>query len=130
MSAVAATDYDWRVIDAELNRWGKWIEARSDFEGFPGANVLVSFLMGRGGSTSGHKILCLDMPTDIYATHGRVLRCDEKQQEALWIWFVIRLHPDGTLWTLKEKSRIAKIPEHQLRNTVTQAKRRILGIEA
>lgn len=135
MSAAEALPYDAkydrlfrRALEGELNRWGKWIEAHSDYEGFPGVNVLVAFLMGRGGGVSGHKILCLDMPADVYAVHGRVVRLPDEQQEALWLYYVTRLKPNGTLWTLDERCQRARVSQDQLRARLTAARERLLGI--
>lgn len=134
MAALAEDFYQYerlyrKALDGELNRWGRWIERHSDYEGYPGANVLVAFLMGRGGSTPGDRILCLDMPTDIYSVHHRVLGLSEALQEAVWIWYVTRLKSDGTLWTVEERCRIADISEETLRQRVKRAKNRILGLE-
>lgn len=117
-----------RALEGELNRWGKWIETHSDYEGYPGVNILVAFLLGRGGGTAGHRILCLDMPTDVYAVHGRVVRLPEEQQEALWLYYVTRLKPNGTLWTLTERCVRAGVSEHQLKVRLTSARERLLGI--
>lgn len=117
-----------RALEGELNRWGKWIETHSDYEGFPGANILVAFLMGRGGGTPGHRILCLDMPTDVYSVHSRVLMLSEELQEALWVYFVTRVRPDGTLWTLAARAHRIGISEEALRMRVSRARRKLLGL--
>lgn len=135
MNALAVLPYEQRydrlfrrALEGELNRWGKWIETHSDYEGFPGINILVAFLMGRGGGTVGHKILCLDMPTDVYAVHGRIIRLPEDQQEALWLYYVTRLKPNGTLWTLEERCRRARVTEDDLKTRLRTARERLLGI--
>jgi hypothetical protein len=117
-----------RALEGELNRWGRWIEIHSDHEGYPGVNILVAFLMGRGGGTGGHKILCLDMPTDVYAVHGRIIRLPEEQQESLWLYYVTRLKPDGTLWTMDERCRRARVSPEDLRSRLRAARDRLLGI--
>jgi hypothetical protein len=135
MNAVAQLPYEAkydrlfrRALEGELNRWGKWIETHSDYEGYPGVNILVAFLMGRGGGASGHKILCLDMPTDVYAVHGRVIMLPDQQQEALWLFYVTRLKPNGTLWTLEERCLRAKVSQDDLKSRLTAARERLLGI--
>ena len=135
MNAVAVQPYEQRydrlfrrALEGELNRWGRWVETHSDYEGFPGVNILVAFLMGRGGGSAGHKILCLDMPTDVYAVHGRIIRLPENQQEALWLYYVTRLKPDGTLWTLDERCRRASVSSEDLRERLKAARDRLLGI--
>lgn len=118
-----------RALEGELNRWGKWIERHSDYEGYPGINILQAFLMGRGGGTPGHRILCLDMPTDVYSVHHRVLMLSETLQEAVWIWYVTRVKPDGTLWTVEARCRRIGITEEVLRTRLSRARRKLLGIE-
>lgn len=117
-----------RALEGELNRWGRWIEKHSDYEGYPGVNVLEAFLMGRGGGSPGHKILCLDMPTDVYSVHHRILMLTDLLQEAVWIYYVTRVKPDGTLWTLEERCRRASIAEGTLRNRLSEARAQLLGI--
>lgn len=135
MNAVAVHPYEpkydrlfRRALEGELNRWGRWIEIHSDHEGYPGVNILVAFLMGRGGGTAGHKILCLDMPTDVYAVHGRVIRLPEDQQEALWLYYVTRLKSNGTLWTLEERCQRANVSQQELKSRLAAARERLLGI--
>jgi hypothetical protein len=118
-----------RALEGELNRWGRWIERNSDFEGYPGVNILVAFLMGRGGDSAGHKILCLDMPTDVYSVHHRVLMLTEALQEAVWIYYVTRLKPDGTLWSVSERCIRVGLSEETLRQRLKRARNRLLGIE-
>lgn len=115
-------------INAELNAWGRWIERHMDYEGYPGINAVEAWLMGRGGGTGGHRILCLDMPTHIYATHGRVLRLTEFEQEAIWVWYVVRVKPDGTIWPIEHKCKTAGITEAALRQRVSRARRKIAGL--
>jgi len=117
-----------KALEGELNRWGKWIEKHSDFEGYPGVNILVAFLMGSGGGTAGHRILCLDMPTDVYSVHHRILMLSDTLQEAIWICYVTRMKPDGTLWTMQERCERAQIGEEALRQRLSRAKRKLLGL--
>lgn len=117
-----------KALEGELNRWGKWIEKHSDYEGFPGANILVAFLMGRGGSNPGHRILCLDMPTDVYSVHARILMLTEDQREAVWIYYVVRLKEDGTTWTLRERCQRVDVSEEALRMRVSRARTKLLGL--
>lgn len=117
-----------RAIDGELNEWGRWIERHADFEGFPPANILETWIGGSGGGVPGHRILCLDMPVGIYATHGRVLRLSEEQRAAVEAWYIVRVKADGTLWSLDEKCLRLGIAERTLRDRVRQAKLRILGL--
>lgn len=116
------------ALEGELNRWGKWLETHSEFEGYPGVNILIAFIGGGGGGIPGHRILCLDMPTDIYATHGRVIRLPEAEQEAVWLKYVTRLKPDGTLWTVRERCVKADISEDAFHQRLSRARSRILGL--
>lgn len=116
------------AISQELNRWGKWLEDHSDYEGYPGVNILVNYLYGAGAGTPGHRILCLEMPVAIYATHARVIRCTEAEQEAIWLYYVVRVKEDGTTWTLPERLNRAELTEDALWQRLRRAKRRILGI--
>lgn len=129
-AAPAADDYAYerRVLNAELNRWGHWIEMHSDYEGYPGVNILAAYIGGSGGGGAGHRILCLDMPTAIYATHARVLTLSEPEQEAVWIWHVTRVKPDGTLWSVAERCERLGITEEVLRKRLSRARQRILGV--
>ena len=117
-----------QAIDSELNAWGKWIERHTDYEGFPSVNALVAQLYGAGGGLPGHRVLCLDMPDHVYATHARVIRLPEGEQEAVYLFFAVRVKCDGTLWTVTERCRIAGIREESMRRRLARARYRILGI--
>lgn len=119
--------YELQGIDRELNAWGRWIEQRIDYEGFPSFSAGMQ-LVSWGGGVYGDRILCLDMPTAIYAAHSRVLRLPEHEQEAVWIWYVIRVKPDGTLWPIAHKCKSAGITEAALRQRVSRARRKIAGL--
>lgn len=128
MSTAAMDSYTRRAIDGELNRWGKWIEKHADYTGHPSINAIVAQLYGAGGGTPGHRILCLEMPVSIYATHVRVLMLTEKEQEAVCLYFAVQVKEDGTLWTAQEKCRIYGIKEDSLRRRLARARYKILGI--
>ena len=129
MSVTSIMDrYMRNAIDGELNRWGRWIERNADYTGHPGVNALVAQFYGMGGGTPGHRILCLDMPDHIYATHGRILRLTENEREAVYLFFAVKLKPDGTLWTVGERCRISGIKEESLRRRLARARYKILGL--
>lgn len=129
MSAANVLDNVTRkAIDCELNRWGKWIERHADYTGHPSINFLVAQLYGAGGGIAGHRILCLDMPDAVYATHMRVLRLTESEREAVYLYFAVQVKDDGTLWTVAEKSRIYGIKEESLRRRLARARYKILGV--
>jgi hypothetical protein len=118
-----------RAIDSELNHWGGWLERHRDYQGYPRCDNVQAFLNGAGGGTPGHRVLCDDMPTAIYAVHGRVLRLPQAEQEAVWVFFAFRLKPDGeTFWTLEEKCRESGIQEASLRRRIARARYRIAGL--
>lgn len=117
-----------KAIDCELNRWGKWIERHADYTGHPSINFLVAQLYGAGGGIAGHRVLCLDMPDAVYATHMRVLRLTEAEREAVYLYFAVQVKDDGTLWTVAEKSRIYGIKEESLRRRLARARYKILGV--
>lgn len=117
-----------QAIDSELNRWGKWIERHADYTGHPSINCLVAALYGAGGGTPGARVLCLDMPDDVYATHARVLRLPEGEKEAVYLYFAIKVKDDGTIWTVAEKCRIYGIEEDSMRRRLARARYRILGV--
>jgi hypothetical protein len=117
-----------RAIDGELNRWGRWVERHADYTGHPSINFLVAQLYGAGGGIAGHRVLCLDMPDAVYATHMRVLRLTESEKEAVYLYFAVQVKEDGTLWTVTEKSRIYGIKEESLRRRLARARYKILGV--
>lgn len=124
-----AERYELQGINYELNVWGRWIEKHMDFEGYPGVSALEAWRSGRGGGLPGHKILCLDMPTMVYAVHARVLQVlTEFEREAVWVWYVVRVKPDGTLWPIDHKCKKAGITEDALRKRVSRARRRLAGL--
>lgn len=117
-----------KAIDGELNRWGKWMERHLDYTGHPSINAIVAQLYGAGGGTPGHRILCLDMPTGVYATHMRVLMLTESEREAVYLYFAVQVKEDGTLWTVQEKCLIYGIKEESLRRRLARARYKILGV--
>lgn len=119
--------YELQGINRELNEWGRWIELRIDYEGYPSFSAGMQ-LVALGGGTPSDRILCLDMPTRIYATHARVLMLSEHERDAVWIWYVIRVKPDGTLWPIEHKCRTVGISESAIRQRVSRARRKIAGL--
>lgn len=117
-----------QAIDSELNAWGRWIERHADYTGHPSINFLVAQFYGAGGGTPGDRILCLDMPEGIYATHSRILMLNELEQEAVYLFFAVKLKDDGTVWTVAERCRIYGIKEESLRRRLARARYKILGV--
>ncbi len=120
---------DLAAVKAELNAWGSWIERHKDYEGYPACGPLEAWLAGGGGSPRGHRVLCLDMPVHVYATHARVLLLPEHEKEAVWVYYVPRMKDDGTLWDVREKCLKIGITHECLRKRLQRAYQKILGIE-
>lgn len=121
-----------RALEGELHRWGKWSESKLEFDGYPGVNILVAFTNGGGGGTPGHRILCLEMPTDVYSVHQRiVLMLNEEEREAIWLYYVPRVKRRGlicTEWLLAEKCERAGLTEVIVRKRCSRARAKLLGI--
>jgi hypothetical protein len=117
-----------RAVDGELNRWGKWHEARWDWSSYPKASATENFKTGERASQAGHRILMLDMPVGIWATHHRVMALEEELRELVSAWYIIRVKEDGTAWTPREKSERIGIPLIEWRRLLRAAQMRIAGI--
>ena len=117
-----------KELNASLERWGDWMEKHGDFDGYPGINILESYI-GSDLGAPGHRILCLEMPVGVYCTHQRVLRLPEVEQQAVWLWYVPRMKPNGQTYSISEKCRIVEMNEWLLRKRVQNAKLRIMGID-
>ena len=115
-------------LNASLNRWGDWMEKHGDFDGYPGVNILESFI-GSDLGMPGHRILCLEMPTGVYCTHQRVLRLPELERQAIWLWYVPTMKGNGTTYTVKEKCLLVGLREDALRQRVYRARLRIAGVD-
>lgn len=120
--------HERRALMSELYAWGKWVETHSEYTGHPGVNFLVAALHGRGGGSLGHRILCLEMPTGVYATHQRVLRLPAPEQAAVQIKHVTVLNDDGTIQSVEERRRLVGISEEAFRKRLSRAYQRIMGI--
>lgn len=127
---ISKSDYEYerRVLMGELNAWGKWVELHWLHTGYPSLNILASHL-GGGGGIAGHRILCLEMPTGVYATNQRVLRLPETEQQAVHIRHVAVLKDDGTVWPVHERCECHGISEEAYRKRLSRAYQRIMGIE-
>lgn len=76
--------YERAALRRELSRWGSWMDRRDDFNPYPTMDNVERARVGRGGGTQGHRILCLDMPDDVYATHWRVIGLVEPLRKVVW----------------------------------------------
>jgi len=116
-----------RELNRLLNRWGDWMEKHGDFDGYPSINILESFI-GSDMGMPGHRILCLEMPIDVYATHQRVIRLPEIERVAVWLWYVPLTKENGTIRSISERCEKTGISEENLRKRVSRARQRIAGI--
>jgi hypothetical protein len=57
-----------------------------------------------------------------------VIRLPEGEQEAVFLFFAIKVKEDGTLWTVTEKCRLYGIQEDSMRRRLARARYRILGV--
>lgn len=122
-----------RALEGELHRWGRWQESKLGHEeGYQGINILIAYLNGGGGGTPGHRILCLEMPTDVYSVHQRmILVLNEEEREAIWLYYVPRMKWHGlvcTEWMLAEKCERAGLTEVIVRKRASRARAKLLGI--
>jgi hypothetical protein len=122
-----------RALEGELHRWGRWQETKLGHdEGYPGVNILIAYLNGGGGGTPGHRILCLEMPTDVYSIHNRIiLKLNEEEREAVWLYYVPRVKRCGlvsTEWTLPAKCLLAGLSEEVVRKRTSRARSKLLGL--
>lgn len=116
-----------RELNRLLNRWGGWMEKHGEFQGYPSVNILEAARQGRGG-VPGHRILCLEMPTDVWVTHQRVLTLPKHEQEAVWLWYVPVMRADGRIRSIRDRCELVGIPEDTVRKRVSRARQRIAGI--
>ncbi len=114
-------------LKAELNAWGRWVESHLYYEGYPTHSAGMRLTV-HSGMTPGSRVLCLDMPGRIYATHRQIWRLNEQDREAIYIWYVFRVKKDGTLWDQAEKAGLVGISDVALRQRVTRARLKILGL--
>lgn len=116
-----------RELNRLLNRWGDWVEKHMDFDGYPRANILESYI-GSDLGAPGHRILCLEMPTDVYHTHQRIIRLPQAEREAVWIAYVPRMKANGTVWEVRDLLRLADIDTDAFHQRLSRAKRRLAGV--
>jgi hypothetical protein len=116
-----------RELNRLLNRWGDWVEKHLDFDGYPSINILESYI-GSDLGAPGHRILCLEMPTDVYHTHQRVIRLPESEREAVWIAYVPRMKQNGTVWSKHELMGLLDMDTDAFHQRLSRAKRRLAGV--
>lgn len=118
-----------RGLEGELHRWGRAMFRHSEHDGTPGANLLETFIGGSGGGIPGHRVLCLDMPTELYVVNMRILTTlTEIEQDVILVWYAVPPKEDGNLWSDQEKADKLEMSVEDLRRHRRTAKRRILGL--
>jgi len=118
-----------RAIHGELNRWGKWHEDHSDYQGYPTANILETYIGASRTGEPGHRVLMLDMPVGVWATHHGVLGLTEDLQEVVIAQYMHTTKEDGTVWTLQEKCLRLGLSREIFSQRLHKAKRRIAGLD-
>ena len=83
------------ALEQKLNDWGEWLEARLDFEGYPGSDTTEAARSGAGGRSPGHRVLCPDMPDYLWSINQRILRLPEHEHAAVEAWYIPRLIQDA-----------------------------------
>ena len=115
-----------RAVHGELDRWGRWIDAHSHYQGYPRDNILVTYI-GSDIVPVGHRVLMQDMPAGIWKTHHRVLKLSEPLRDVVCAWYMARVKEDGTLWKMGEKAEIMGISVDTFRQRLRRGK---LGLAA
>lgn len=118
-----------RAVHGELNRWGKWHEDHSDYQGYPTANILETYIGASRTGEPGHRVLMLDMPEGVWATHHRVMGLPIAMQEVVIAQYMHTTKEDGTSWTLLEKCLRLGISRATFSSWLHTAKRRIAGLD-
>lgn len=121
--------YERRGLEAELHRWGRWIVKREEFNAFPGCTNTEAFIMGAGGSIAGHRVLCLDMPTDVYATHMRIWTVlTGEERDVIYVRYAFKVNEDGSIVDRREMCEQAGLRPEAFRKRLQRAKTKILGL--
>ena len=119
------------ALEDELQRWGEYWEEKSEFRGYASASSIQQFLEGVGGGTASDRILCKEMPNQVYWTHQAFLtKLDAHQQEVVWNHYVAALNPEiGRCPTQQEKAWLLGIPLSTFRVRLCRARFALLGID-
>lgn len=134
MSAVLSerehmTGLDRSYVNSKLNAWGHWMERHAEVNGYPHQDNVTAYMAGAGGGSKGHRVLCLDMPEDIAKTHLKVLyTLTEAEREAVFLYYVVRMKPDGTMWELNERCSAAGVSRDALKKRLQSARMKIMGL--
>jgi len=147
MNAVAATDYDWRVVDSMLWQWGHWIENHAEQASYPSRAAIAGVIdvqnqfswfrvrqftaKGHGNLIfGGHRILCQDMPERVRATNLMVNRLSDEQYDAVLAQYGLVLRPDGLRFTKEQKANALDISVEAFERRLRRARERLVEILA
>lgn len=125
------TGLEYSYVNAKLNAWGHWMERHAEVNGYPRRDNITAYLEGAGGGQGRDRILCTDFrDEEIAKTHLKVLySMTDAQREAVYLYYVIRMKPDGTLWTLEERLEMAGISKQAFWQRIRAARMRYLGLD-
>lgn len=106
------------------------MERQHEHSGYPSMDTTARSREGDGGGTLGHRVLCLDMPDDVWATNARVMRLPEDLRQAVELVFVVVMKTPGTgeLWTFAEKCSRLSLSQHVVRRRLNRAMYLIAGL--
>lgn len=134
MSAVAEQirTYDYyerRGLEAELHRWGRWIVKREEYNAFPNCSNTEAARVGNGGGIPEHRILCLDMPTDVYATHMRIWTAlTGEERDVIYVRYAFKVNEDGSISDRRIMCQQIGLSPEAFRKRLQRAKTKILGL--
>lgn len=122
---------DRHLIEAahsELRHWGRWNEAHQDYTGYPSRNILAGH-EGCGGLISGHRVLCLDRPEEVWQTEIKVNRLPIFLQDIVFVTYCVTVKGDGTLWKSAEKAIRLGLSESTFWRWLKNAKLTVGGMD-
>lgn len=112
-------------IDAAFRAWGEWLWSNRHFEGYPTTDHITAFIMGRGGDSHRHRVLCRDMPPWIRYTHAIWLMLPDHEALVVWAEFVPGVEDDGRLWTQAQKCERLKISIDAYKGRLSSARGKV-----
>lgn len=122
--------YERASLRQSLYAWGRWADRDQEHSGYPSADSVERFLQGSGGRVDGHRVLCLDWPEDVYATHQRVLRLSVELQRVIGSIYSGIMMPDGNVLPWSSRAARIHMSESTLRRSHERALLLIAGLDA
>ena len=111
--------YELRTL---LHRWGTFLDATKDRNGYPRA---AAFTLVPGGY-GGHRILCADMPKSIFFVNHAILTLARQCQDDLKHWYAWLRDDEGRWLEQDEKARLMGISYPEFRVKVHRAREELL----